>query len=1285
MSFGWSVGDLTKAVEILFQVGKALRDSNGAAATYQEDSLFLESLAATLEKIKQSVQDGSLPKALEIQTKAIRDPVMEMQQKLSAKFQTALGRSDSKGFKRFLGTGPKKVEYGLFVAEQVNELRSRIAIPLQDIQLNLGLHTLIMVSGLSTSLSNLSINVVNTVQSVIQTTLAAYFVENEKDKDPGTRQHVLRWLKPVCVEETYKDSLLGMLDGSCEWLFSRPEYLSWSQFTRTDESSSLLWITGIPGAGKTTLAACAIQRLLHEHIVAYFYCDTNRADTREVVAVLRTWSWQLLLQSDDGLEDVEKIYNTGAEPNRVNMEDCLGILLRKASARRILVLDGLDECDTGERAKICQSLALISSHAKILVFSRELNDLSIGLSKALDSQQWARLQITETDTDPDIKRFIETEVRSLSLPGKDTEYAIISKLQEGAQGMFQWADQMIKNIAEPGKFFAEEYLEALQDLPQNLDELYGRILTALSGKNSPRLRARSKLIFQWLVCAQRPLTLGEIADVLKITVDQPRMPSWTTVDVSMLKQTISHCCGTLVRVVDSDDSANLVTLVHASVKDFLSDPSHMAEPFCDLIVDHQAAHALIAQSCLTYLCFEDIPFAPFAVEFDHSGQSRETRDTMSQKFAQYIDSFPLLGYAALNWFLHFLPLLQNSEKACPANERALHRFHKSISNTIKWLQIYLRLRGDQFLWQTSPAIGDINLISSVQGCLADGAKEFGEWLDHLKCPKHGRFSRWQRFMNSGDANDLLPELHIAAFFDFPDFLTERLLQGADVNQRTLERQTPLILAARGDSVRTADILLKSGADVNARGWGENTALSWSIDGDSWVRYKQPGPFDVAQVLLESGADPNLTYGHLLPLYRASMIPYPDDPFVLTVVELLLKYGAAKYIDGHPEEKSPLYCAAMLGAPELTRILLENGANANGLSPQNRPHKSRRYPLLTLATRQNPKVEVARMLLEAGANVNAAAPDGRTALHFSIRGTLELTTLLLNYGADINKRASDGSLPLHDAARENNVPAIKTLVDYGSDLDVEDETGQPPLIIAIQSLYREAAAALVTGGARFESKSWQILQTESSMQAVRKELIYWPRSPKDICDVFSLIRFRVAKSPLRRSLVLDIMDYAGYWLRSTSSKAQKIRIDQNDAQLGLPYLLSDPVQGRKNAPVRQVKFLVRSHDQGWSSYPEHHGTYEGSCTWFEVAIQRNNGEWVDFGNEDRSLTWNVHASPKPREYCIIYGRHSPKRRCRWMDWIEPGDRIAIIPKAAYPGWVNYVESASIETMSTCLPD
>ena len=243
MSFGWSVGDLAKAVEILFQVGKALRDSNGAAATYQEDSLFLESLAATLEKIKQSVQDGSLPKALEIQTKAIRDPVMEMQQKLSAKFQTALGRSDSKSFKRFLGTGPKKVEYGLFIAEQVNELRSRIAIPLQDIQLNLGLHTLIMVSGLSTSLSNLSINVVNTVQSVIQTTLAAYFVENEKDKDPGTRQHVLRWLKPVSVEETYKDSLLGMLDGSCEWLFSRPEYLSWSQFTGTDESSSLLWIS----------------------------------------------------------------------------------------------------------------------------------------------------------------------------------------------------------------------------------------------------------------------------------------------------------------------------------------------------------------------------------------------------------------------------------------------------------------------------------------------------------------------------------------------------------------------------------------------------------------------------------------------------------------------------------------------------------------------------------------------------------------------------------------------------------------------------------------------------------------------------------------------------------------------------------------------------------------------------------------------------------------------------------------------------------------------------------
>ena len=110
-------------------------------------------------------------------------------------------------------------------------------------------------------------------------------------------------------------------------------------------------------------------------------------------------------------------------------------------------------------------------------------------------------------------------MKSLNLPDSDIEHAVISKLQEGAQGMFQWADQMIKNIAEPGKIFAEEYLEALQDLPQSLDELYGRILTTLSRKNSPRLQARSKLIFQWLVCAQRPLTLAEIADVLKITVD----------------------------------------------------------------------------------------------------------------------------------------------------------------------------------------------------------------------------------------------------------------------------------------------------------------------------------------------------------------------------------------------------------------------------------------------------------------------------------------------------------------------------------------------------------------------------------------------------------------------------------------------------------------------------------------------------------------------------------------------------------------------------------------------
>ncbi|KAB5547188.1 hypothetical protein GE09DRAFT_1130259 [Coniochaeta sp. 2T2.1] len=39
------------------------------------------------------------------------------------------------------------------------------------------------------------------------------------------------------------------------------------------------------------------------------------------------------------------------------------------------------------------------------------------------------------------------------------------------------------------------------------------------------------------------------------------------------------------------------------------------------------------------------------------------------------------------------------------------------------------------------------------------------------------------------------------------------------------------------------------------------------------------------------------------------------------------------------------------------------------------------------------------------------------------------------------------------------------------------------------------------------------------------------------------------------------------------------------------------------PCRKIVFTLRSHDQGWGGDPTHHGTYEGSWTWFDAGLEK----------------------------------------------------------------------------------
>lgn len=178
-------------------------------------------------------------------------------------------------------------------------------------------------------------------------------------------------------------------------------------------------------------------------------------------------------------------------------------------------------------------------------------------------------------------------------------------------------------------------------------------------------------------------------------------------------------------------------------------------------------------------------------------------------------------------------------------------------------------------------------------------------------------------------------------------------------------------------------------------------------------------------------------------------------------------------------------------------------------------------------------------------------------------------------------------------------------------------------------------------------------------------------PRDSRDGFEALRILQKKLPAE--LALQILDYAQYWVISQVSRAQTISYQEHDCRDRAPYLVSDPIQGGRS-PVREIQIEIWSHDQGWSSFTEDHGTYRNSWTWFEMGIIKAPGRESALEDLDLRLATNMHASGVTQNHHKVYRSEDD---LPWMRSLQAGDRISIIPRALYPGWQNFVEKASIE--------
>ncbi len=290
-------------------------------------------------------------------------------------------------------------------------------------------------------------------------------------------------------------------------------------------------------------------------------------------------------------------------------------------------------------------------------------------------------------------------------------------------------------------------------------------------------------------------------------------------------------------------------------------------------------------------------------------------------------------------------------------------------------------------------------------------------------------------MNNGGFSPL----HYAAREGCTECIKVLARGGADLNAIDPDRVSPLNLALINMHFETAVALIEAGADINQWDIFGRAPLFNAIDLHTMPTGGRPDipsndvttGYDVAKLLLEKGANPNMQL-KLRPPYRNAVFDRGSDNPLST--------GA-----------TPLLRAARSADTASVKLLLEHGALVD------LPNASGHTPLLVVSgiqwsaapTRgrfktEEESIETIRILLEAGADINALTGDP------SIRPDKDLA-LDSAEGMDRYGRGSvfaDGQTALHASSKMGWNKISQYLIDNGIAQEVRDSAGRTPFDLAM---------------------------------------------------------------------------------------------------------------------------------------------------------------------------------------------------------------------------------------------
>lgn len=459
---------------------------------------------------------------------------------------------------------------------------------------------------------------------------------HEDDKDKAFLNDLYS-LDPRLEKAAIEDLKGGLVKEAHDLVLQESNF----QNLQSPNKDGIIWITGGPGTGKTMFLCGIIDHLLQKpqyHMVAYFFCRADRQKTKTTKSVLRGLLWLICNQSwgitrrlrEEYENQSREIFKDDDAMVSVALEKMLAKVLSEPSMQQAtLFIDAIDECDSDSIRILIRAIGRLSRDHPVqwILSSRTAANYRSLLSVAAPGVSPSYVELSNHVVSSAVQAFVKHKVNELSTAkGYDESLRdyVYKTLSSKASDTFLWVALVCLELGGLG-IEPRHVRHTLEAVPKGLNGLYQRMLNgALESADGSLCRE----ILSLVCIVSRPLTLDELRALV------PALGELSDTD---LRGVVANC-GSFLSIQGSDSSSTILTFIHESAREYLTDEAqHTAFPHG---IPHQ--HRLILRQALVNI--KELTRNMYHLPF-HGANVNEIE-------ALVPDPLSKLRYSCLHWLDH---------------------------------------------------------------------------------------------------------------------------------------------------------------------------------------------------------------------------------------------------------------------------------------------------------------------------------------------------------------------------------------------------------------------------------------------------------------------------------------------------------------------------------------------------------------------------------------------------------------------------------------------------------